>query len=223
MIFIGYQTINLILLLIFICAVIGNILGWGLHKIKWVYVTKPLLMPVLLIYYLLNAPHTEILLGIALVCAFLGDFFLLWPHKKAFFTLGLVFFLAMQTLYLMFIITHQIDFSMSNQLMIWAAILFMILAFIIYAKLFKHLRKMKIPLLVYMLVIIAVAYFCFLNFAATMNVVFALQFAGAVFFIISDTILAFDSFKKPLHFANVWIMSTYITAQLLLFIGFMNS
>lgn len=215
--------VNIILLLIFIYASIGNLLTWGFNKPKWNLFTKPLLMPVMAVYYVLNSGNIEYLLVFALFFAFLGDVFLIWPNKKIFFTGGLVFFLIMQLLYIIFIIAQQLSFSSLSLLAISSALIFLLAGIIIYLKLFNYLNEMKIPVLIYMLVILIVGYLCFLNMINNSNINNIIQFVGAIIFIVSDTILAFDSFKRPLRLANVWIMATYITAQLFLFVGFMNT
>jgi len=214
---------NLFLLLIFSCASIGNLLAWGLNKQKWVIFTKPFLMPVLAIYYVLNCDDASIILVIALLFAFLGDVFLIWPEKKIFFTLGLGGFLIMQALYIYFIVTRQLDFVNYSLLQLSSAIVFLLAGMLIYFMLFNYLKEMKIPVLVYMLVILAVAFFSFLNMSGNFSKNNLIQFLGAISFVISDTVLAYDSFKKPIRLANVWIMATYIIAQLFLFVGFINT
>jgi amino acid transporter len=64
---------NIILLCVFLYAATGNLMAWGLNKLKWLPFTKPLLMPLLAIYYVVNASHIYWILVIALFFAFLGD------------------------------------------------------------------------------------------------------------------------------------------------------
>jgi len=214
---------NIVLLCIFVYASVGNLMAWSYNKPLWVLLTKPLLMPVLAIYYVLNCVTVEYILVFALLFAFLGDFFLIWPQKKIFFIGGLVFFLIMQLLYIIFITTKQLTPEMFSLPVILAALGFLIAGVLIYLNLNKFLKEMKIPVLVYMLVILTIGFLCFVNMLGNFNRFNLLEFLGALFFIVSDTILAFDSFKKPVKMANLWIMSTYINAQLFLFAGFMNT
>ncbi len=215
--------VNLLLLLIFSYASIGNLLAWGLNKQKWVIFTKPFLMPVLAIYYVLNCEDASLILIIALLFAFLGDVFLIWPEKKIFFTLGLAGFLIMQALYIFFIVSRQLDFINYSLLQMFSSIVFLFVGALIYFKLYNHLKEMKIPVLFYILAIITVTFFSFLNMAGNFNKSNLIQFLGAILYVISDTVLAFDSFKKPIRLANVWIMATYIIAQLFLFVGYINT
>lgn len=215
--------INMVLLCIFVYASVGNLMAWSYNKPMWVLLTKPLLMPVLAIYYVLNCVTVEYILVFALLFAFLGDFFLIWPQKKIFFMAGLMFFLIMQLLYIIFITTKQVTSEMFSLPVMLSALGFLIVGIFIYLNLYKFLKEMKIPVLVYMLVILTIGYLCFVNMLGNLNRFNLLEFLGALFFIVSDTILAFDSFKKPVKMANLWIMSTYINAQLFLFAGFMNT
>ncbi|HNW89107.1 MAG TPA: lysoplasmalogenase [Bacteroidales bacterium] len=219
----GKLFANLVLLIIFVYAAMGNLMAWGFNKTNWVPLTKPLLMPVLAIYYVLNAVNIEWILVAALFFAFLGDVFLIWPKKKLFFIGGLVFFLVMQILYIVFIATRQLNSGNFSVAVMAAAIVFLFVGGLVYFKLYKSLNEMKIPVLVYILMLITAGFLCFMYMTGNFNRFSFIQFAGSLFFIGSDTILAFETFKGPLRLANVWIMATYINAQLLLFAGFLNT
>ena len=213
---------NIILLCVFLYAATGNLMAWGLNKLKWLPFTKPLLMPLLAIYYVVNASHIYWILVIALFFAFLGDVFLIWPEKKWLFLGGLIFFGIMQLLYIVFISLYQVAAVHWSLTINLAALVFLCVGGLIFAYLFPYLRKMKIPVFVYVFLVVTVGFLCFLNLAGNFNKYYFFQFAGTLFFMVSDTILAFVSFKKPYRYANLWIMATYINAQLFLFAGFIN-
>jgi len=213
---------NIILLVVFVYASVGNLMAWGFNKMKWIPLTKPLLMPVLAIYYALNCKEVEYLVLFALLFAFLGDVFLIWPQKKVCFILGLVFFLVMQVLYIIFIISQQLDQWSFSWPVAVAGIVLLSIGILIYTNLFRYLNEMKIPVLVYMLIVLTVGFLCFANMYGDFTRYNLIEFVGALFFVASDTLLAFDSFKKPIRLGNLWIMATYINAQLLLLVGFMN-
>jgi len=212
---------NIVLLIIFATAAVGNLMAWGFNKTRWVPVTKPVLMPVLAIYYVLNCPDVKLVLVFALLFAFLGDVFLIWPQKKLFFICGLAFFMIMQVLYVIFIVKNQVNDVGYTVPALAASLVFLVFGAMIYLKLYRFLNEMKIPVLVYVMVLLTVSFLCFVNMIANFNRFSVVEFLGAVFFVVSDTILAFDSFRRPVRYANLWIMATYINAQLFLFAGFM--
>ena len=213
---------NIVLLCVFVYAATGNLMAWGLNRLKWLPFTKPLLMPVLAIYYVMNAPQIHWILVIALFFAFLGDIFLIWPEKKLLFLGGLIFFAIMQILYIVFISAYQVACVNWSLVFSTAALVFLAIGGTIFFKLYNYLGSMKIPVLFYILLVVSVGFLCFLNMAGNFNKYYLFQFIGALFFMISDTILAFVSFRKPVRYANLWIMATYINAQLFLFAGFIK-
>ncbi|HNZ43062.1 MAG TPA: lysoplasmalogenase [Bacteroidales bacterium] len=213
---------NIVLLGIFLYAATGNLLAWWLSKLKWLPLTKPLLMPVLAIYYVMNAPQIHWILVIALFFAFLGDVFLIWPEKRWLFTGGLLSFAIMQILYIVFITVYQITIVNWSMVVSLAALGFMAIGGMIFFMLYKYLGSMKIPVVVYILLVVSVGFLCFINMTGNFNKYYLFQFIGAMFFMVSDTILAFISFRKPFPYANLLLMAMYINAQLFLFAGFIN-
>ena len=49
-----------------------------------------------------------------------------------------------------------------------------------------------------------------------------LVFIGAIFFMISDSILALNKFYQPIPFSNISIMLTYALAQYLIVLGILK-
>jgi uncharacterized membrane protein YhhN len=48
---------------------------------------------------------------------------------------------------------------------------------------------------------------------------YLLVFAGAVLFVLSDSLIAINRFTQPFELARIAIMSSYITAQYLIAVG----
>ena len=63
-------------------------------------ITKPVLMPLLLLFYWLKADAPTFLVMLALVLSTMGDIFLLWPGKQGTFIAGLLSFLTAHVLYI---------------------------------------------------------------------------------------------------------------------------
>ncbi|HVG35877.1 MAG TPA: lysoplasmalogenase, partial [Pyrinomonadaceae bacterium] len=82
--------------------------------------------------------------------------------------------------------------------------------------LWPGLASMKAPVMIYMLVIIAMAWQALNRWAATGEQGSALAFAGAMLFVASDSLLAVNRFRKRIRGAQVYIMSTYFMAQWLI-------
>ncbi len=180
-------------------------------------------MPVLLLFYVLNAEQYSVVIILALFLAFLGDFFLMWHKKQWSFLSGLLSFFVMQIFYVIFILGHQIHLA-SLGFEAWVMMLvYLMLGAFIFILLYRFLQNLKIPVIFYILALLSVSYFCFLTVMEHKNEIAFVQYIGSLLFIVSDTILALDNFRKPIRYAGIYIMLTYIVAQIFLLSGFMNT
>lgn len=146
----------------------------------------------------------------ALAFSLLGDLALL---TKGRFYAGLTFFLIAHLFY--FLIFVNLVESLNLLLIIPFLIYISIVVFI-----FKELDKEKlISISLYSLAIslmgfsAANIYFSYMDQSSFMII------TGALLFILSDSVLAFNKFKKEFHSAELLILSTYYLAQTLLISG----
>lgn len=180
---------------------------------KWLfYIFKPMttLSIALLCWYL--APEINdyvwlILLGLLL--STLGDIFLMLPKDR--FIPGLVSFLIAHVIYI-FAFSKHINVTYT-----WALILPLILIAMTYLTLlWSSLADMKIPVFVYMSVIVIMAWVSGERYFGLDNSASLYAFAGALVFLFSDATLAFDRFKKQFHSAYAVIIVSYYVAQYLI-------
>lgn len=156
---------------------------------------------------------------LALVFSLLGDILLMFVEQSPhFFTIGLVAFLTAHIMYILAFLKHR-----NKQKPIIGFIVFLL----IYASGLFYLLKdglgdMLIPVIVYMIVILSMATSAFLRKGMVNNLSYNLVFSGAIFFMISDSILALNKFYEPLPFSNISIMLTYALAQFLIVIGILK-
>lgn len=176
-------------------------------------VSKPLAMVLVITVALIArtpvpaAYKTLILAG--LLCSLAGDIALMFPEK--WFTAGLVSFLAAHVFYILAFKPgpgHPISAGMFVPFLIFGLLMFRILA--------PSLGQMKFPVLVYIAAITAMAGLAAGRFVYSGGTRPLLAFAGAVLFLISDSVLAYDRFVKKLGPAQAVILGTYFPAQLLI-------
>ena len=153
------------------------------------------------------AYKTLILAG--LLCSLLGDIALMFPEK--WFKAGLVSFLAAHVFYILAFKPgpgRPISAGMLVPFIIFGLLMFRILA--------PSLGPLKFPVLIYMAAITAMAGLAAGRFVYSGGTRPLLAFAGAVLFLISDSVLAYDRFAKKLRPAQAIILGTYFPAQLLI-------
>jgi uncharacterized membrane protein YhhN len=153
------------------------------------------------------AYKTLILAGLLFSLA--GDIALMFPEK--WFTAGLVSFLVAHVLYILAFKPspgHPISAGIFIPFIIFGLLMFRILA--------PSLGPMKLPVLVYIAAITAMASLAAGRFVEMGGIRPLLAFAGAVLFLVSDSVLAYDRFAKKLGPAQAIILGTYFPAQLLI-------
>ena len=187
------------------------------------YITKPLLMPPLACFYIFDNLSLDwwVILGIA--GGFVGDVFLMIPDPnktKRFFKIGLISFLLGHLFYIIALILMT-DFSNYEFWSISLTIPYIAIGIIVYPRLIKHTGKMKIPVTVYLIVIILMGVSTTFLWGSVEPIGIILLMIGALVFIVSDTINAFNKFAKEIPYERLYTMSTYLLGQFLLVLGFL--
>jgi uncharacterized membrane protein YhhN len=153
------------------------------------------------------AYKTFVLAG--LLCSLAGDVALMFPDR--WFTAGLVAFLAAQVLY---IFAFRPAAGQPFPLMTFLPfVLYGLLMFFILA---PGLGPLKLPVLVYIGAITTMAVFAAGRYIALGGTKPLLAFLGAVLFLVSDSVLAYDRFGRKIGPARILVLGTYFPAQLLI-------
>ncbi|MBV7267803.1 lysoplasmalogenase [Winogradskyella luteola] len=156
---------------------------------------------------------------LALLFSLLGDVLLMLVDRSPlFFTFGLVAFLLAHVMYILVFVKH------GNKKK--SVLGFIVLLFIYASGLFYFLKDglgdMLIPVIVYMVVILTMATTAFLRQGNTDRLSYLFVFAGAICFMISDSILALNKFYQPIPLSYISIMVTYALAQYLIILGILK-
>lgn len=195
------------------------------------WMTKGILMPLLLIYYALNASRhhhlpSRVLTVVALVLAWAGDIFLLRTDESNF-IIGLVLFLAMHLVYLVYFARIHGLFPIKKPLNVWLPLIVVgIYDTILMNKLLKDAdaQKLKFPLLAYMAVLTLMFVFACNARGSKKAGALSPQFfiPGAALFIVSDSILGLNKFIWEEQIVGIAVILTYGYAQQLLVHGFIK-
>ncbi len=210
-------------ILFFIIVLIELLSGSSESLLSIHYIAKPAIVISLIFLFVktsksLSKPIKNLTL-LALVFSLLGDVLLMFVDKSEYvFTLGLVAFLIAHIMYVLLFLKHRnkvkSPFGFIALLLIYAACLFNFLN--------DGLGVMLIPVIVYMLAILSMSTSAFLRKDKVNILSYGLVFLGAIFFMISDSILALNKFHQPIPWSNISIMVTYAMAQYLIVIGILK-
>ncbi len=216
----NHKIFSLFFLIVFIVQLYAEYQNIGLLR----FVSKPLITIVLMAWVYRSASmkdrfHSKIFAGLAF--AFAGDVLLLFQGiNPMFFIFGLIAFLLCHIFY---IAAFAVDFRAASQnknpFLIWAGVVFaaFCISFFIYLK--PHLGALQFPVLIYAMIISCMAVMAVSRFGMVNVFSFEMVFYGAIFFLLSDSMLAYNKFVEPLPLAGLVIMSSYMIAQYLIVLG----
>ena len=213
---------NMVVLFLYISVSLMTVFARVYHKRTLLYVSKPLMMPCLLLFYLVSYMFLQPVIIAALFFAWTGDILLLWYKTRKWLIAGMHSFLVVQLLYIVFMFRHQVDANSFSTFSIIFVVVFLFAGIYIYKRLYKYWKELKIPVLIYIFAELCFSYLCFVHWADQMTDVSTVQLLGSLLFLVSDTIMAFDTFRKHVRKSGGWILGTYATAQLFILVGFMN-
>jgi len=215
-----HRTFSLIFLLILIL----NLMVQSAFFEGYSILIKPLIC-VSLAFYLYRESNMKTgfnrLVFAGLIFSLMGDIMLLYAGSDVYlFLYGLVSFLMAHILYSAAFFR---DFKNNPQESKYYGHLMLFLMGVFsmsyYSWIRDYLNDFKIPVLAYIFVISIMAILAAYRYRRVNLLSFRLICFGAIFFVISDSALAFRKFVEPYSFAGILIISTYMIAQFLITIG----
>lgn len=207
---------------IFGITVIVYFLGMALGQDNLQFIFKPLLVGSLLFYFLMATKQTRSALKKwitgALVFSVAGDTLLLFANtRELFFMLGLCAFLVAHLFYICTF--HQIRTRHHIAGKWYVAIIVAVYYFLIINFLLPHLGSLKYSVIIYGLVISFMLLIAMHLYDLEDNLTARYLLTGAIFFVISDSVLAVNKFYHAYSWGGWAIMITYVLAQWLLVTG----
>ena len=208
-------------LIIFGLVAIVHIAAIFLKKEKLRQISKCFVIPPLLAVYIAGAENLLPFIIPALVLGWIGDVLLLKIEKSIFFKLGLASFLLGHICYIIVFIGLLGEAGNIN---IPAILIFTPPAIVLGAvvfRLIKPTKEMRIPVVFYMVILETMTLFGFQVFLFNPGATGLLILSGCLCFMVSDTILAYYTFRKLKLSGAVLIMAYYILAQAEIVLGLM--
>ena len=197
---------------VFGCAACAAVLTGERGPRAWFYLFKPLALLCLMLA--LGLSHDReiavtwpvIFVGAALFFSWCGDIFLMLPKDR--FVLGLASFAVAHACYIA-------AFSAGRSFWAepWVLAIVAVYGVWMVSRLWPFLGHLRVPVIVYALLIVGMldqAWVSFVVAPSGQTIALAL---GATAFVVSDSILAWNRFLRPVAYAQGLILSTYYMAQ----------
>ncbi len=210
--------------MIFLIVAIANILAELNFFTGLSVFVKPMICISLAIYLVrnvnMNAGFNRLVFA-ALMLSLSGDCFLLFANSNAnFFICGLAAFLVAHVLYsLAFFRDFKNDPQASKIYGHLMLFLMGVFSLSYYSMIREYLGDLRIPVMAYMFVISIMAILAGYRYRRVNLPSFRLIYTGALFFVVSDSMLAYNKFVEPFPGAGMVIMGTYMLAQYLITMG----
>jgi uncharacterized membrane protein YhhN len=195
-----YKGFTLFFVLVFIC----NLAFFVVLK-DYRMVAKPMIMMSLIGFYITHVSPQNNGLLMGLIMALFGDIFLLFEISDMF-MVGLICFLVMQLLYANYFYQHR----GKDPFNLWFLLL-VACAVAVISMMWPHLGDMSMPVIVYSASILLMAYMAVHCDSSKKG--YNLIAIGAIFFVISDMLLAWAKFVGPFLGHPYLVMGTYMIAQ----------
>lgn len=196
-------------------------------NIGWLdLVTKPLLMILLIVYYVFGRNEklsglSKLIIG-ALVFSWFGDILLMLQGRvEGIFIFGLAAFLIAHISYIFaykqakYVEPHEQNKTFLNTRIVFLIFIGGTLLYMLY----PYLGELLMPVILYTVIIIVMGIFALLRRGWTSDKSFIMVYSGALLFIMSDSMIAINKFMSPIVQARLLIMATYIAAQFLIVKG----
>ncbi|NOT50309.1 MAG: lysoplasmalogenase [Chitinophagaceae bacterium] len=186
------------------------------------YICKPLLMPLLMAWFIVSVKgiSTDLKTWIigALFFSWAGDVLLMFEAKgKVFFMLGLSSFLIAHIFYILFF--HYVRIRENVKGNPWLMVIVVIYYGSLITLLSPYLGDMKWPVRVYGIVISFMFMLAMHMLFIKNKIAGKWMMAGALLFVVSDSVLAINKFYQPFGKAGIVIILTYGLAQLFIVNG----
>jgi len=212
------KKFTVLFILIALAELIAVYYSW---RFEWLeYITKPLIILSLIGFIIVSTKGTSCkfkrLILIALLFSWFGDLFLMIDEQyPVLFIFGLASFLISHLLYI-FAFNQSAHPPLNVPLIKrhpWIIFLLIVFGSYIFKILQPGLGEMVVPVIIYLIAILSMFVFALNRWGKVSKQSFLWITFGALFFIISDSILAFDKFHMHIKNAHLFIMVTYMFAQ----------
>lgn len=212
--------------ILYLLLLIVHLLAGEMNLEQMAFITKPfLVLSLLLIFfyyqrkYVSNRFSKYISLGLFFCLA--GDVLLMNQDQANFFVYGLAAFLMGHVFYILgffrtYLDNHEIPLLKKQG---WVMVLIVAYGFLFFRQIKDHLGEMIGPVIIYTMVITLMLLIAANRYKKVSPESFRYIFFGALLFVASDSILAWNKFVHSIDFSHAWIMATYGLAQLFITTG----
>lgn len=207
------------LLAVYIVIVLLHLFACFTGRLPLRYFTKPFIIPLLIVIAYASGAAVPTAIYFSLVFAFIGDILMMRKDLPIALLGGIIAFGVSHVLHIVEIsksISHPSGIKIAIALIVYIGV-----GAFVFLKLNKYIhQQLKIPTFFYTILLATASFTAFLSLISLPSFSRTLIFLGSLFFMVSDTVLGFQIFKRNWKYADFSVMASYILAQTLITYGY---
>ncbi len=217
--------IEYIFLTLFFVFIILEIFAEFKDNDKLIYFTKPLLMPLLILFYVFGVIEVSSIsqidwfIVIALIGGCSGDILFMLKDQDKWFLYGLGGYLVNQVFYIMSFLLSITDYTVFNAMSLFLLGPSILIIVFTLPRFINKTGDLKGPILVYMMAILIMHISALLRVAQFQGLGFIFVFVGSLSYAFSDALLAINKWAGEFTNAKLIIITTYVMAQFYIVLG----
>ncbi len=213
------NALQIAVLAVFIAAAVGDVYAAGPGGKKLRFLTTPILMPLLALFYLSTADEISWVIPAALAAGFIGDLCDFAVETKAGELAQFVAFMAAHLLYIIAFLKPAVTVPAVPPWYYSLVIPYLIAYILLFRRLSPYLGEARIPSAVYVALLFLMSYAALLRVWHYAGFAAWAPLAGSLLFIVSDVIAGIHRSKGGIRHAGMYIAGTYASAQALIVTG----
>lgn len=211
---------------LYILLLLAHVLAGEFMWEEIAFITKPFLVLSLLVIFLYyqrkyNSNRFSRFISLGLFFCLAGDILLMFQEFGDYFVYGLSAFLIGHIFYVLaffrtYLENHEIPLIKQQG---WVMVLIVAYGYLFFQQIKDHLGEMIGPVIIYTMVITLMLLIAANRYKKVSPESFRYIFFGAMLFVASDSILAWNKFVHHIDYSHALIMTTYGLAQLFITTG----
>ncbi|MFO7797586.1 MAG: lysoplasmalogenase [Promethearchaeati archaeon] len=182
---------------------------------KMQYIFKPLLIPLLIMYYIFNIPieNVDWFIVAGMTCGLVGNIFFMHIKEKEMFLNGLIVHSVGHGFYVFSFFFYIINFSSFRLWKLFLMAPSIIIVLITYYKIKNDYTSIKIAMISYIAIVLMMNLFSIFRLPASEGGDFWLLWVGTSFLLISSILIALNEFYEMIPFSEATRLGIYFLAQ----------
>jgi len=212
---------NIIFLSLYFIFALLNILVIIIEKQRLQYIFKPLLIPLLIMYYIFHIPLIDVnwFIVAGLTCGLIGNVFFMHLEDDEMFYHGLLVHGIGYVFYVIAFLGYFINFS---NFQLWKLLLFapgVLIVLYTFYRIKGGYELTKIVMFIYISVVLIMHFFSIFRLPASNGGDFWLLWIGTFLLLLTSGLIALNKFTKEVPYAEALILGIFYFAQFFIIQG----